>query len=857
MAVQWRQTSNSIAFSVSQNDYDMAFWREGYASFDFNGDGHKSIYFAPQSWLKNPRSSSDPDFLLFSVADGLIVQEPSPLVTKYVAGWVNDSLIGNFDKDAEDEIIFIDQGREVGTYSQFEFSYLWMLDRVNGAWTVKELGQEFGRQFWHSSSNPLDVNNDGVDDFVVSALSSALNVLFLSQPDIGGFKGIDVSRFLPEANSGSSALLHIAGGRFGVVSLPYTPSLPWNAGQYGAILTLTADGTGVVSRQSIAVRGTQETGDMTAAEGYPSIRVLDLNGDGLDDFVALAESYDGSLGKLKRLVAFVQDSEGHFSFANTALNIPFTYTPPGQSAQQWQDFVDNQVTVADANADGVADLIIPTSLVSTVSVDQLGIRGGLISSDGTFIQLDIPSTQILWNAEQKPALYSHVIPVEINGDGVLDYFLVGTYNDQPVTDSNRSGTSLKLTMLVSEVLPEKDPVILTMNEADHVLKLQGSDAPDVIRLNSNVLELSAFAGDDLIYSGMGAGNLAPIVPAPTLPPLKRLNIVLDAYFMPTQQATVTFDILVNGVSVGRNSIVVDPAQLLASPSGYWSVPSFYNYDISSIGVITSLKVSQVTSGLMAVKNIDIEGMLVDVQSGLHGYAVTTWEYRPNWVGGLDTTTFDVKAYNNNLAAAKSQPTTQSAKVARIDGGLGTDTAIYSAKSADYSITHNVDGSTTVKTTGSSDQLFNVERLKFADKQIALDLGATQPAGETVMLLGAVLPGRLVFDSSKQALLGAVIDLFDHGYSLQALAGAVMRLPIWDILTGKTAPTSADIATFLLTNVNGVAPDATALANAAATLNIETDFATQGNFLWHLAESSTNQTHVGLVGLASTGLPYTV
>ena len=83
----------------------------------------------------------------------------------------------------------------------------------------------------------------------------------------------------------------------------------------------------------------------------------------------------------------------------------------------------------------------------------------------------------------------------------------------------------------------------------------------------------------------------------------------------------------------------------------------------------------------------------------------------------------------------------------------------------------------------------------------------------------------------------------------------MRLPIWDVLTGKAAPSNADIASYLLTNVNGVAPDATTLANAVISLNTETDFATQGNFLWHLAESSANQTHIGLVGLAATGLAF--
>jgi len=90
-----------------------------------------------------------------------------------------------------------------------------------------------------------------------------------------------------------------------------------------------------------------------------------------------------------------------------------------------------------------------------------------------------------------------------------------------------------------------------------------------------------------------------------------------------------------------------------------------------------------------------------------------------------------------------------------------------------------------------------------------------------------------------------------------LLGAVMRLPIWNSLTEKLTPSNIDIATYLLTNVNGLAPDATTLASAATALNAETSFATQGNFLWHLAESATNQTRVDLVGLATTGSAYSV
>ena len=193
----------------------------------------------------------------------------------------------------------------------------------------------------------------------------------------------------------------------------------------------------------------------------------------------------------------------------------------------------------------------------------------------------------------------------------------------------------------------------------------------------------------------------------------------------------------------------------------------------------------------------------------------------------------------------------------VDGGAGIDTVVYGISRSNFALAKTSAGFTLTDNSGATgiDALQNVERIKFSDGGIALDVGATQPAGQTVLLLGAVLPGRLVFDATKQALLGAAIDLFDQGYSLQILSGAVTRLPIWDILTGKATPTTNDIATYLLTNVNGVAPDATTLANAVTSLNAETSFATQGNFLWHVAESSTNQTHVGLVGLTATGLAY--
>ena len=246
--------------------------------------------------------------------------------------------------------------------------------------------------------------------------------------------------------------------------------------------------------------------------------------------------------------------------------------------------------------------------------------------------------------------------------------------------------------------------------------------------------------------------------------------------------------------------------------------------------------------------------------GSGDFTVASGSIIENAIGGLGNDTLMGNAVNNSLRGNAGNDTMSGgAGNDTIDGGSGIDTALYTGTRAGFTLTKTASGVNLVDNLGpeGTDALSNVERFKFSDGRIALDVGATQSAGGTALLLGAVLPGKLAFAPDKQALLGAAIDLFDQGFSLQTLSGAVMRLPIWDVLTGKATPNSTDIATYLLTNVNGAAPDATTLANAATSLSSQTDFATQGNFLWNLAQTSANQTHVGLVGLASTGLAYTV
>ena len=186
----------------------------------------------------------------------------------------------------------------------------------------------------------------------------------------------------------------------------------------------------------------------------------------------------------------------------------------------------------------------------------------------------------------------------------------------------------------------------------------------------------------------------------------------------------------------------------------------------------------------------------------------------------------------------------------IDGGAGIDTVFFSANQNTYTLNRGANAWTLSSVAEGADILTNVERLHFADLSVALDLGFNQAAGQTALLLGAVLPGKLALDPSKQQLMGTVIGLFDAGYSLTDLAGALLRLDIWSILTGSNSKQA--IASYLLNNINGVAPDSKTLADGISALTAEP---VQGTWLATLAGGSAGQSHIGLSTLASTGLPY--
>lgn len=190
----------------------------------------------------------------------------------------------------------------------------------------------------------------------------------------------------------------------------------------------------------------------------------------------------------------------------------------------------------------------------------------------------------------------------------------------------------------------------------------------------------------------------------------------------------------------------------------------------------------------------------------------------------------------------------------LDGNGGLDWAIFKGARSSWSVEPLLSTSSWFVTArdglSGAAELRKIERVRFDDKAVAFDLSKNDNAGQALLLIGAVLGREATL--SKAALLGQVIDLFDQGFSMGQLAGAVMRLPIW---AGVLTPSNSaeDIARYLLKLNKGAEPTAAEVTAAAQAISGQV----QGNYLATLALTDANVAKVDLVGLAATGFEYPI
>lgn len=181
----------------------------------------------------------------------------------------------------------------------------------------------------------------------------------------------------------------------------------------------------------------------------------------------------------------------------------------------------------------------------------------------------------------------------------------------------------------------------------------------------------------------------------------------------------------------------------------------------------------------------------------------------------------------------------------IDGGAGVDTAVFSGTRSAYAIagsgsTWSV-GDNTANRDGA-DTLTNVERLKFSDVSIALDISGN--AGSVAKILGVMLGASSV--SNKQ-FVGIGLNAMDGGMSYSNL----MQLALNTVL-GAGFSNDAEI-TLLFQNLAGAVPSQADLTFWSGALS--SGQYTQASLAVLAADSAFNANNIQLTGLAATGLEY--
>lgn len=176
-----------------------------------------------------------------------------------------------------------------------------------------------------------------------------------------------------------------------------------------------------------------------------------------------------------------------------------------------------------------------------------------------------------------------------------------------------------------------------------------------------------------------------------------------------------------------------------------------------------------------------------------------------------------------------------------DGGAGIDTVVLHSPKSAFALVKTADGYTLRDNVGTDglDTLIGIERLTFSDgAKLALDLGGN--AGQVARLLDVALGKAAV---GNPAYVAAGLGALDGGMGFEALSAALMNI------LGKT--TAADALSLMWTNLLGSAPDAAQVSAVLTSLGNPN----VGALTALVANLDLTAQHVGLVGLADTGLAF--
>lgn len=174
----------------------------------------------------------------------------------------------------------------------------------------------------------------------------------------------------------------------------------------------------------------------------------------------------------------------------------------------------------------------------------------------------------------------------------------------------------------------------------------------------------------------------------------------------------------------------------------------------------------------------------------------------------------------------------------IDGGAGRDEAHFFGARSAYSVVKNADTLTVSGGSDGTDTLTHIERVRFSDKSIALDVDATGNAGQAMELIGVLAPNLL----NDLGIRGAIISLFDQGHSMRDLSQLA--------LDGHLLPTTSNAALANAVYKNVIGSDA-----SQDMTNALVNYINGHGMADFVATIAGLHINVDLVGLQQSGLEY--
>ena len=258
--------------------------------------------------------------------------------------------------------------------------------------------------------------------------------------------------------------------------------------------------------------------------------------------------------------------------------------------------------------------------------------------------------------------------------------------------------------------------------------------------------------------------------------------------------------------------------------------------------------------LAGVDAVSATGPATEIATNNLGFAATQpgtvlLEIQPGMYGQYAEWSLSKRIHVSGSPVPVDQTFTSTPGNDAFSGGGGTDAVVFAGSRAHYTLTRTASGWSIGSISDGVDTIQAIERLRFSDRKLALDLSPTERAGQALQFIGLMAPSLV----NAPSVVGTILAVFDQGKSMLEVCQLALDVGLVDSIAG--AGTNAALAAMAYRNVVGVEPDAAAIDMLVAYMDGRSASYSQAAFMAVVAGLELNQAHIGLVQLQQSGVEY--